>query len=146
MSRFGAKMNLITQVVDDEMCDDFLYFPRTDIPNAESIPDVSRAGGPCRAIVLQPGVKLGGGPGLTSMHNRSSANVNIWFRARDLLADVRTKDRFSLAGPESNPDRPEVYEVADGPRPYGFGWMKVEAVEIPRILEDGTPVPLPEVV
>jgi len=144
MSRFGQRMASAAQTWNDEFADDFIYTPMKEQVNGEPQLDTTRTGGAVRVIVLKPGVQLGSGWGLRSAHTRASGETTIYFYARGLLADVQKFDRFALAGPNSNPDQPQVYEIGDGPIPIGFGWYKSVVVELTLIDDQGNATsPLP---
>lgn len=143
MSIFGQRIAIANQIVDDEMADDFIYEPMVEVINGEPEPDIIRVGGPCRAVLLAPGSKLGSGWSLQSMHERVSASITLHFMARGVLADVQHFDRFTLAGPYSNPDQPKRYEVAADPMPTGFGRYRVPLLEL--ALTEGTPLKLPSI-
>lgn len=132
-------MVIANQIVDNEMADNYTFVPMQEVVNSMPVPDTTRQGGTVRVIILKPGVVLGKSWGLTSMHERSSADITMYFMARGLLTDVRRFDRFVLAGPYSNPDGPACYEVADGPRPIGFGRHRAIMIELPPGLETALP-------
>lgn len=146
MSLFGSRVAFANAAIDREMTDPMEYTPMREVVNAIPEPDPDRVGGPCRAILLQPGGALGSGWGLNAMHERASSEPKMWWMARGILADVRRFDRFTLTGSRHNPDLTgtHVYEIADGPLPYGFGRYYAKAVEIvgpdvPRAPDDATP-------
>lgn len=144
MSAFGQRIAVANQIVDSEMADDLIYEPMVEVVNGEPEIDPSRESGQVRAVLLAPGGKLGSGWSLQAMHERVTANPMLYFMARGLLADVQRFDRFSLAGPYSNPDNPRKYEVVGDPHPIGFGRYKVPLQEL--ALNEGSllKVPSPE--
>lgn len=141
MSRFGNRIAFANAVLDREMTDPMDYAPMREVVNASPEPDPDRAAGPCRAILLQPGAALGSGWSGNTMHQRVSSEPTLWWMARGILADVRRFDRFTLTGSRHNPDMTgtHVYEVADGPMPYGFGRYSAKLQEI--VGPDVTPAP-----
>jgi hypothetical protein len=132
MSFFGQYMDIANQIVDAEFEDVFAYQPMREVINAEPAPDASRSAGLVTAILLQPGMTLGSSHSLHAMHERATSQPTLWFMARGLLVDVRRFDRFALTDASTNPDLvPRRYEIADGPKPYGFGRYSASLVEIP---------------
>ena len=105
MSKFGQRIAVVNQLADDEFADNFTFVPMREVVNASPEPDPTRASGQVRVIILKPGAVLGKSWGLATMHERSSAEITVYFMARGLLTDVRKFDRFYLAGPYSNPDQ-----------------------------------------
>jgi hypothetical protein len=132
MSIFGERVALANQITDLEMADDFIYQPMKEVVNADPLPDPTRTGGACRVIVLDPGIVQGSSWSLRgAMHERSTSEITLYYMAKNLLTDVRRKDRFILDKPNTNPYRQVRYEVSDGPRPIGFGRFRAVMVELP---------------
>ena len=131
MSRFGTRVAIANQMIDQEFGDLFDYMPMHEVVNASPEPDNERYGGRVRAVLLLPGQTLGSGWSLNGMHERSSAEPHLYYMARGLLTDVQRFDRFSLASTSHNPDRTgtRVYEVGDV-KHIGFGRYNATLVEI----------------
>ena len=146
MSSFGARVAIANAHIDAEFADSFEFTPMREVVNASPEPDPLRTASPCRAILLQPGVALGSGWGLTAMHERASSEPTLYFMARGALTDVRRFDRFTLTSSRHNPDYTgtRVYEVGDGPQPVGFGryratLVEISGIEVPPVSPEATP-------
>lgn len=130
MSIFGTRIIQANYLIDQEFGDIFLYKPMKEVVNGPPELDDSRPGGNVRVIILQPGMILGRQLGLNSMHQRSSSSPTLFYMARGLLTQVQKFDRFFLPIGRTNPDVEREYEVADGPRPIGFGRHKADVIEL----------------
>jgi len=134
MSRFGSRVEHVNRLMDQEFGDLFDYEPMVEVVNASPEPEKAgvRVGGVVRAILLQPGQEPGSGWSLNAMHERTTSEPCLYFMARGLLTDVRRFDRFTLRTKAHNPDRTgtRTYEVANGPKPVGFGRYEATLTEI----------------
>jgi hypothetical protein len=139
MSRFGARMTMVTEKLIAEFGDPLAYTPMVELPNGEPSFDGDRLDGTIKAVLTVPGVTLGFGWQLaTSLHSRSDENPCLFYRARDLLAKVQKPDEFFLAeGANTYIDGPRRFAVS-AVNPIGFGWHRAKLIELPLIAGDST--------